>query len=277
MSKLLSANFMRLRKSKAFWVCAISTLLLSAAMMYMGSGWARTAAERGYPRAMDTYFFQPAPYTGAIIAVFISLFLGAEYSDGTMRNKVIVGHTRVSIYLSNLLTCSTVGAILTVLWFLGGLPGLYLIGPFEMGFSGAITYFFVAIGTALAFTAIFVWVSMLSQNKAVTVVLALVLWVALIVIGSGVNDRLAEPEFNGGMAFIDGEFVMMGDTPNPLYLTGTVRTVFQLLQAVLPTSQAIAMANAEITMPAPCIAASLFLFIIITAVGVFLFHRKDLK
>lgn len=277
MSKLLSANFMRLRKSKAFWLCAISTLLISIVAIFRNANAAQEMAERGFVETLDSYYFQLAPYLGAIMAIFISMFLGTEYSDGTIRNKLVVGHTRTNIYLANFLSCLTGGIVITALWFIGGLPGLYLIGNFEMGLSGVIAYFFVAIGITTTFTAIFVWISTLSRNKAITVVLVLILWVAMSLAGSGINDRLHEQEFNGGMAFIDGEFVMMEQTPNPLYLTGGVRTVFEWLYRLLPTGQAIFMTSAEITTPVLNIIASLIVTILITTVGVLMFHKKDLK
>lgn len=277
MSKLLSANFIRLRKSKEFWLCAVSTLLISAAMIYSGSGWAQTAMERGFVKSLDDYYFQLAPYIGAVMAIFISLFLGTEYSDGTIRNKLIVGHTRTDIYLANFLTCLIGGIIITAMWFIGGLPGLYLIGDFAMGISGVIAYLFVAIGIAAAFSAIFVWISTISRNKAVTVVLVLVLWVAMVLAASGVNDRLHEPEYNGGMAMINGEFVMMEDTPNPLYLSGGIRMAFEWLYRILPTGQAIAMTSAEITTPVLDIAASVISTIVITTLGILMYRKKDLK
>lgn len=277
MSKLLSANFMRLRKSTVFWLCAISTLLISAVMIYNSAGTAESMTSADFAQHLDDYFFQLAPFTGAIIAVFISLFLGTEYSDGTIRNKLVVGHTRASIYLANFLTCFIGGVIITSMWFIGGLPGLYLIGDFEMGISGAVSYFFVAIGITAIFTALFVWISTLSRNKAITVVLVLVLWVGLTIAGSAVNDRLHEVEFNGGMAYVDGEFVMMEETPNPLYLAGNVRTAFEFLFRALPTGQAIAMTDVEITTPMLNVAVSFIVTVLITMIGVLMFHKKDLK
>ena len=277
MNKLLSANFLRLRKSQEFWLCVVSTLLISAAMIYSGSKSASVLAQRGYIKHLDDYYFQFAPYAGAIMAIFISLFLGTEYSDGTIRNKLVVGHSRTHIYLANFLTCLTGGIIITAIWFIGGLPGLYLIGAFEMGLSGVITYFIVAIGIAAVFSAFFVWISTLPRDRARTVVLSLVLWTVMSLAASGVYDRLHEVEFNSGMAMIDGEFVMMEDTPNPLYLTGGARTVFEILYRILPTGQAVAMLSVEITTPMLDVVVSIITAVVITMVGILSFRRKDLK
>lgn len=279
MLNLLSANLLRLRKSREFWFCAVATLLISVAMIFSGAEAAASMRARGFSfmTDLDDYYFEMAPFLGAIMAVFISLFLGTEYSDGTMRNKLVVGHTRTNIYLANFLTCFLGDVILTALWFLGGLPGLYLIGPFAMGVSGAFLYFLVAVGFTAVFTALFVGVSTLCQNKAVTVVRALALWLVLALVGSGVSDRLDEVKFNGGMAMIDGEFVMMEETPNPLYLTGDTRTAVEYLYRALPTGQAIAMSGADITTPVLNIAVSAIVTVVITAAGIRLFCRKDLK
>lgn len=277
MFRLLSANMMRLRKSPEFRLLGLATLMISLAMIRSGAETAASMQARGFQVVLDDYYFEMAPFLGAIIAVFISLFLGAEYSDGTMRNKVIVGHTRTDIYLANFLTCFLGDVIFTALWFIGGLPGLVLIGPFEMGLSGAFLYFLVAVGFAAVFTALFVGLSTLYQNKAAAVVLALVLWLMLALLGSGVSDRLDEVEFHGGMAMIDGEFVMMEDTPNPLYLTGNARTAAEYLCRILPTGQAIDMTTADIATPGSNIAVSAAVTVAVTAAGIWAFRRKDLK
>lgn len=277
MRNLLSANFSRLWKDKIFWLCVIGTLLLAAVTIYNGAETAASMAGRGHQTDLDDYYFELAPYIGAVMAVFISLFLGTEYSDGTIRNKLIVGHTRTNIYLANFLTCLAGSVIITAAWFIGGLPGIWLIGDFAMGLPGVIAYFFVAVGIAAAFSGIFVWVSTLSRNKAITVVVVLVLWVAMVLVGSGLNDRLREPEFNGGMAMINGAFIMMEDTPNPLYLSGGVRVAAEWLYKLLPAGQAIAMTDAEITTPGLNIAASVIVTVAVTAAGILSFRKKDLK
>ena len=71
------------------------------------------------------------PLVAAIlIPAFVSLFVGTEYSDGTIRNKMIIGHTRAGIYLSDLIVCSTAGLGFCISYIIGvfaaGLP-LYTI------------------------------------------------------------------------------------------------------------------------------------------------------
>ena len=49
---------------------------------------------------------------------FCQPFIGTEYSDGTIRNKIVVGHSRSTIYLANLLTCCFAGLIMCLCFIL---------------------------------------------------------------------------------------------------------------------------------------------------------------
>ena len=50
---------------------------------------------------IDNGFFGCALFIGIVMAVFCSLFIGTEYSEGTIRNKIIIGQKRGAVYLSN--------------------------------------------------------------------------------------------------------------------------------------------------------------------------------
>ena len=100
MNKLLSADFTRLWKNKVFWLGAACMALLACWIICIGYGqnvrWADD--DIGFePNRLDAYLFQFAPMIGGFAAVIISLFLGADYSDGTIRNKLIVGSRRRDI------------------------------------------------------------------------------------------------------------------------------------------------------------------------------------
>lgn len=272
MCDLLSAGLMRLRKAPAFWLCALGTFLVALAHIYQGSQSVAAMGASGYAVGLERVYFELAPYLGAVIAVFASLFLGTEYSGGAIRNKLAVGFSRRTVYLSHFLTCALAGLCFAGLWLLGGLPGLLWGGGFQLAPAEL-----AALALSVSFAAIFTLVGTLCRNRAVTVVLALLLWTALILAASALNDRLSEPEFSGGMAMIDGAFVLTPDTPNPLYLSGPARTAARWLFRLLPTGQAIAMTDAHLETPALCAALSLLLAGAVTMVGLTLFRRKDLK
>ena len=83
MRNLLRANFSRLWKSKALWLCAAGAFAFSAA--------------------------------------FLSLFLGVEYQDGTLRNKIIAGHARWKVYAASLLS-GAAGCWVVLLGWLLSIP-----------------------------------------------------------------------------------------------------------------------------------------------------------
>ncbi len=277
MSKLLSANLARLWKDKVFWITMISVFLFSLINMWNSDRSAEAMTQSGFIVTLDDYYFNMAPYSGLVCAVFISLFLGTEYSDGTMRNKLTVGHTRNHVYLANFFTSFIACLFLIAAWFLGGLPGIFLIGPFEMGFLGFLVYLLITICFTATLSAIYTFVSTMSSNKALTIVFVLLVWLGMVLAASALNDRLSEPEMNGGMAYVDGAFKMLDPTPNPLYLTGGTRSLCECLLDLLPVGQAILMMDAAIEHPVRQIVFSLLLAVIAVVGGFVAFRKKDIK
>lgn len=277
MRKLLSANFFRLKKDKLFFLTLAAVFIIAFLNIQSCAGSAADSLSNGFESSLDKYFFALAPYMGAIYAIFISLFLGTEYSDGTIRNKLSVGHTRTHIYFANYFCCLFSCLLFAAAWLAGSAPGLFLIGSFQMGTSGFLSYLLVIIGFTLTFCALFTALGMLSSNKAFSVVFSLLLWLGLILAASGLNDRLDEVAMLGGRAFIDGKFVTIEPTPNPLYLKGTVRTVCEYLRDALPSGQAILMSDASIVHPTRQFLLSLLLTAALLAAGMAAFHRKNIK
>ena len=98
MIALLSTNFFRIRRDLLFWL-ALCVCLVGGIAFGMGF--------RGTPAFDDFYAF---PFFVALCA-FLSLFLGREYGDGTLRNKVTAGHRRGQIYLAYFLVSLAVGLL----------------------------------------------------------------------------------------------------------------------------------------------------------------------
>lgn len=103
MSKLLRANFSRLWKSKIFWIGMAFTFgigLFSSLTQYREM---MTIPDH-HPH-IDNILFSNCIFMPVVAAVFMGLFIGTEYNDGTVRNKLIIGHTRTAVYFSNLIIC----------------------------------------------------------------------------------------------------------------------------------------------------------------------------
>lgn len=277
MRKLLSANFSRLLKDKIFWLEMILIVIISMGIMLRGIGDIPGMEEIGYPVTIDDYYYSLSPMLGLFIAIFVSLFLGTEYSDGIIRNKLVVGHTRADIYLANFVVCFVAGLFFVTAWMLTGLVGIPFWGTWAIGIEGFITYFLIAVFAVGAQTGIMVLLSMLSSNKAITAVVEILLFLGLLIVASIIYNRLCEPELISGVE-ITAEGIQMADpSPNPLYIARPARTVYEWLLDILPTGQGILMTNVEITHPLRDMLSSIAIAIATTMFGVVSFRKKNLK
>lgn len=279
MNNLLSANFWRLKKSAAFWRCLAAALLCSAAAMLLNC---KSAAEimrasPGTVRTLDEYLFALMPTVGIFSALFTASFLGTEYSDGTLRTKLIAGHARGAIYLSHLAACLFAALLFTAALLLGGLAGLPVLGGWRGGAGQLASYTAVGVCAALAQAAILACAGMLSSRKSATMALCLLLFLVMLLLASYLYNALQEPELYSDMLLTVGGIEMGDPKPNPFYIGGVQRTLYQALLLFLPAGQLARLANLEAG-PAPLyIAASLAEAAAATAAGMALFRRKDLK
>ena len=281
MTKLLRADFARLWKNKVFWIGIASMFIWPTIMLIAGY---RTSLSTGYVRTLDGFFFQYAPLIGGFCAVFTSLFLGTDYSDGTIRNKIAVGHFRHSIFFANLTISAAASMLMNATWVLTMLTiGTLLFGWFSSGTSIVLIYLGISIFMLFAFATIFTTVGMLNQSKANGAVIALLVFLGILFCGSYVDNRLNEPEmYSGGIVITDTldspATVQLGEpTPNPDYIQGSKRKLFEFLVGFLPTGQGIRMSYMKLEHLPLLPLYSLFIAVIATLVGVSSFRRKDIK
>lgn len=67
-------------------------------------------------------------------SIFVGLFIGNEYEDGILRNKVMAGHTQVEVYVSHYITLLFALIIMMCFWFLGTIASGTLISLKLMGY-----------------------------------------------------------------------------------------------------------------------------------------------
>jgi len=227
------------------------------------------AALQGYPMMI-----------GFLSALFCGVFGGTEYSDGTIRNKLIAGHTRWSDYLSSLIVHSAQILLCLFSFLLADLAlGLPLLGGFVID-KRILLMLAGSIVTMLAFSAIFTLISMLCQNKTTGVCICLILFCVMFFMAMDIAQRLEEPEFYEGYTYMTDAGVTEHEDaqPNPNYLTGTKREAYEFLQDFLPCNQMYqyTMMHSEID-TRRLMLYSLSIIIVVTAAGIFVFRKKDVK
>ncbi len=285
MTNLIKANFSRLFKNRLFWLLTVALLAYSAWLTWDSAVNASDLVEA----IPERFCFDHGPVVLMMLPVFISLFLGTEFSEGTMRNKIIVGNRRAAIYLSDMIIASAVSLVFCAAWHIGSLTVLPILGLWRAGIFGWLLLVLKSALFCVAFAAVLCLVSHIVTNKAAVAVLEIVLTLAVIMAGSLLYNRLLEPEIvSGGVTIMindAGEQVIepLDPHPNPDYVAEPQRTALKRVLNALPSGQAILLANVsdseieQLDMPLYSYCASVGIIAAFTAAGLLIFRKKDLK
>ena len=96
MNNLLSAGFARLVRCKFFYIGLGAMVLMELYTMLT-----ERYGIQQFGDGLEKAFFQYPMAVTLIVPAFCGLFVGEEYSGGTLRNKIIAGVSRSRIYLAN--------------------------------------------------------------------------------------------------------------------------------------------------------------------------------
>jgi len=124
MKELFAFEFRKLWRSKPFWICTIVGIILNIVTVVLTYATSRLADSITGAEGMGHY-----PYNGIIFlrqtatggnlvilfAIFVTLFICADFSEGTIKNILSRGFSRELLFVSKSLTIMTGGLILGIL------------------------------------------------------------------------------------------------------------------------------------------------------------------
>jgi ABC-type transport system involved in multi-copper enzyme maturation permease subunit len=282
MTKLLSAGYRRLFRSVFFWIGLAVTcghhLLGVLNNLHYKSVFVDQVIKADHTLLPDTLI------TTLVMSVLIALLIGREYGDKTIRNKIITGHSRVTIYLSNLIVCATAAAIYFVVpTLLIGLGlGVPLLGGFELTAKAFILPAIVDLLSVLGLTSLFLLVVMSIQNRTIAAVSVLILAIAMMMwVTAPMREALEAPQYMDEYVFSEevDDFVSTGKTKeNPAYVGGPARVGLEFLYNFLPGGQVEQSSPYNKTADMADLPFWGLAFIAVTTVGgAVIFQKKELK
>lgn len=273
MIKLLNAGFTRLRKNKIFWLLSIFSIGFALVLINGQYGNMKTYGETV---EIGTLIVSYPMLIGIVIAIFISLFLGAEYSDGAIRNKISIGHKRKNIYLSNLIISSIVSLFFYAIFLLTTIAiGIPLFGVGTIPISVILNKIIVLVLVIIAYSSIFTFVAMICSNKTVIAITTILLAFGMIFFVTYCYNILTTPEYIQVATLVDGE-TQYKEEYNPKYPSPEKRKVYETLLDIIPAGQTVQIqernSNLEILL-----GYSLGIIVVFTSSGLMLFKKKELK
>ena len=281
MLKLLHANFYRLKKNKVFIGIIIITIIASFVILfntYQGNitnekyNMQKTQIDRTYTIYINVISF--------LIAVFVSIFVGSDYDNGTIRNKIIVGHSRKNIYLSNLIVSIIVGLVLETIYLtIISIVGIPLIGKIQMNIFDFLYIILDMILLIIVFSSIFNFISMLCSNVTLSTVGSLLLILIMYVFCMSISGIAYSTKELKIQDFDENGNLVTKYLEDENYPGDFKKNLCKTIINILPTGQAMELSEVNIDINEIKIYPlySLGVILIINILGIYMFNKKELK
>lgn len=274
MINLLNAGFTRLKKNKLFWILTIFTIGLALFMIYT-----QYSDMKKYKEVIEVeqLMLNYSTIIGVVISIFVSLFLGIEYSDGGIRNKISIGHKRINIYLSNLIII-VITSLLSYLLFLMIITiiGIPLFGNITIPISSLFSLLGCIFITIVAYSNLYTFIAMMISNKTITAVISIMLAFGMMM-GALICFRVLDTQkYIQSASMVNGE-MKFEEVLNPKYPSETKKKVCQTLLDINPAGQMFQIVGRSAPNLKVLPLYSLGILFTFTSTGIVLFNKKELK
>jgi len=275
MSGLLKADFFRVMKSKLTLVLLIlvAAFPVLITLMYLVMAWmmgeGSIAEMMGYFSAntMISGAYSLTNNIGLVIPAFAGILICSDFSNGTLRNKVVTGSRRWEIYLSHLIVSVVFSVVMITLYTLitAGLSLLFFKFSAEgidmaeevLYWSVTGTMGFVYMATVATFFA------MVTRSTAPTIIFTLVLAILLLAVSTAVS--LMDYTNFRHLVYMIPTFTYGSFTLNSVSLTD----ITSMIGGVVEENRQLLFIEGVLSY--------VFFGALHTALGIILFSRKDIK
>lgn len=187
MNNLLNANMSKIFKSNYFYIGLVCSAVISLLWIFQIKNDGGTLSEV----VTLPIFLMPM-----LIAAFVGLLTAPEFTHGTVRNKIIVGHQRENIFFSSLISFSAASLIFYIVYeVITFTVGAAVIGVSNVSWKAAAYALVVMAVLLVCSTAVSYFICMLVQGSR-SLVLVLVLQYAMTFLGISsylfVDNKLAD-------------------------------------------------------------------------------------
>lgn len=234
MTKLLRACVRRYTHNTIFWIATILTIGIAVIVSFS---------------ARSTFYDDAMVIAQMVIhAIMISWVVGKEFKEGIFRNKAIVGHSKGSIFLSELISGVGIAFVLYLVYaIIFVVVNFYEVPLLPASLIVNIFIDYVLLNMCLA--AIFVTVSCLLSHQA-TIAIVNIIFVLLMVVGSQrLYGDLSQPQYyeryetqnsewideDGNIRYkeekIEGSEYLVD---NPTYVSGIKRDIYETVYNLSP-------------------------------------------
>lgn len=268
MIRLLRANFARLFKSIFFRLCMFFALafgFVPTLTMYINyvKSWnfynpyydgEITYSEYMADAEIGDIAMAGGIYMMFVAAIFVCLYVGADYANKTIRNKIIAGHKRANIYMSDL-AASCFANLLFHLTYIAIvlIMGIVLFKKSDIGAESIFNYIALGSMAVLAFTSLFVMISAIVQSQTACTIATLPITIFLLIFS-------------------------IAQEPGPgQYASSTVKTLYKFQYDFLPSTQLFNLANGHSVNVKLSILYDMAIIIVTTVIGLLVFRKKDIK
>ena len=238
MIKLLRADFFRLKKEIMFWLFIIVTILVAGIRILTSAHY----------ELLDKFLYDYIIYIGLFIAMFVSVFVGKEHSEGIIRNKIIVGHNRISIYISKLIISIVVSLLCEFIY----IAIMYLIGskiykPLQMTISQLSIIILNAVLIIITYCSIFNLISMICSEVTISVVMSVIIFVIMFVAEMIIGKTANEPKYITSSSWDNGVRTIISQELDPNYPGDDIVNLAKTIELLLPQGQAQLITNSKLT------------------------------